>query len=314
MTDLTSSGLGSTTDADRTVTAFFDTQDAADKARSDLVAAGITPDSITVAGGMGGDRVSDAEEGGFWHALKEFFIPDEDRYTYAEGLRRGGFALSVRTSETNYDRALDILDADGAVDIDEREKGWRDEGWTGYAGRPDPIQDTIVRARADAGTAGFGASLAGEDGYAPNANLTLTGTTEAETRADPSRVGTGAGSPGELNPDFRERIGSGTASMTPRTPTGAQDATMNDNAATNAPSYTTAAAAEDAALGSPTRSGTELPSARSTVGSMTSAETDRAFSSDETAGAYRRDQGLQRARVRGYIRDLRTDEDRTGTL
>ena len=139
MTSYTAADTSSPTEPNRTVTAFFDTRDAADKARADLIAAGISPDTVSVLGGDAVDTASGAQEGGFWHALKELFVPDEDKYTYAEGLRRGGFTLSVRTSETDYDRTIDILDADGAVDIDEREQDWRAEGWTGY--RPDSTQD-----------------------------------------------------------------------------------------------------------------------------------------------------------------------------
>jgi uncharacterized protein (TIGR02271 family) len=58
-------------------------------------------------------------------------MPDEDRYTYAEGLRRGGYLLSVNVTDAQYDKALDILDDEGTIDIDERAQTWRSEGWTG---------------------------------------------------------------------------------------------------------------------------------------------------------------------------------------
>ena len=61
-------------------------------------------------------------------------MPEEDRYAYAEGVRRGGTVVSVRTTDADYDRALEILDAEGAVNMDEREAAWRSEGWKGYQG------------------------------------------------------------------------------------------------------------------------------------------------------------------------------------
>ncbi len=143
------------TGASRSVTAFFDTKDDADTARRDLIQAGIPVDDIHVAGGEPA-AASPPHPHGFWESLKELFLPEEDRFAYAEGLRRGGYTVSVRTDEAAYDNAIDILDRDGAVDMDEREAGWRGEGWTGG-----PEQDEEPSYRpAGAGTAGFGASAA----------------------------------------------------------------------------------------------------------------------------------------------------------
>lgn len=38
---------------------------------------------------------TEADVSGFWPMLEDFFLPDEDRAIYAEGLRRGGFLVSV---------------------------------------------------------------------------------------------------------------------------------------------------------------------------------------------------------------------------
>ena len=119
----------------RTVTAFFDTRDAANRAVDDLVAAGIARDNVSVTSEPGGAQTAKAEYNkGFWEFLKDLFMPEEDRYAYAEGLRRGGTVVSVRTTDANNDRVLAILDAQGAVNMDEREAAWRTEGWKGYQG------------------------------------------------------------------------------------------------------------------------------------------------------------------------------------
>jgi uncharacterized protein (TIGR02271 family) len=68
---------------------------------------------------------------GFWDSLRDLFLPDEDRHTYAEGLRRGGYLVSVSATDAEYERALDILDDEGTIDIDERADSWRAEGWSG---------------------------------------------------------------------------------------------------------------------------------------------------------------------------------------
>lgn len=116
--------------ATRTITGFFDTAADADVAVGRLVAAGIPRSEITVVRGT--DYGASHEGRGFWEALKDFFLPDDDRELYAEGLRRGGYLVTVKTSDTLYHKALEILDEEGAIDIDERAASWRSEGWAGY--------------------------------------------------------------------------------------------------------------------------------------------------------------------------------------
>lgn len=185
----------STPSGRRTVTAFFDTSEHASAAKADLVAAGVPASAVTLVGsGAENFHVQPEHHKGFWESLADFFMPDDDRRAYAEGLRRGGFALAVETDSGLYDRVIDILDRDGAVDFDERELEWRREGWspTTSALGQSPIDAAYLPAEPS--TAGFGASHAGEDGIAAVDEAT--------------------------NPDVRERIGAGTASQTAPTPTG----------------------------------------------------------------------------------------------
>ena len=118
----------------RNATAYFETRAAADAAVNDLVAAGIAREQISVAGTGASGATGTTDNRCFWEELKDLFLPAEDRYAYAEGLRRGGFVVSVRTEETEYERVLEILDREGAVDLDKQEASWRGEGWTGYPG------------------------------------------------------------------------------------------------------------------------------------------------------------------------------------
>ena len=134
----TGSQSGGISTRSKTITAFFDTKGAAQKAIDDLVAAGIPRENIKITEGAGTNATASTsvatEDKSFWDELKDLFMPDEDRYGYAEGLRRGGYLLAVRVDEADYNRAIDILDTDGAVNMDEREASWRSEGWTGYQG------------------------------------------------------------------------------------------------------------------------------------------------------------------------------------
>src|SRR5688572_3343966 len=117
----------------RTVTAFFDERENADDAVERLAAAGIARDRIRMVAGQPAEGTTARDGGkGFWDSLADLFMPDEDRYTYAEGLRRGGYLVTATTIDGEYERTLDILDDEGTIDIDERASSWRSEGWAGY--------------------------------------------------------------------------------------------------------------------------------------------------------------------------------------
>ena len=120
------------------VSALFDNHADAQRAVDRLVAAGIPESHIQqVAGGSGtattASHAGDEDRQGFWNSLGDFLFPDEDRYTYAEGLSRGGCLVTVSgVSGGEYETALDILDEEGSVNLDERAESWRSEGWGGY--------------------------------------------------------------------------------------------------------------------------------------------------------------------------------------
>lgn len=120
----------------RTLSAMFDTRAEADRAVAALSAAGIADAVLTGGENPGYGSVSrdtrDTDKG-FFESIGDFFFPEEDRYAYAEGLSRGGYLVTVSNlSDSQYQTALDILDDEGAVDLDQREAEWRSEGWTGY--------------------------------------------------------------------------------------------------------------------------------------------------------------------------------------
>lgn len=125
------------------LTAFFDSKSDADNAVERLVAEGVSRGDIKVVAGDSTASTtttgsatagSSTHHKGFFEALGDFFLPDEDRYAYAEGLGRGGYLVSVETTAANRARVLDILDDEGSVDMSEREESWRSEGWSGYSG------------------------------------------------------------------------------------------------------------------------------------------------------------------------------------
>ncbi|AXC50995.1 DUF2382 domain-containing protein [Paracoccus suum] len=132
----------------RSLSAMFDTRAEADRAVAALMEAGIADAVLTGGENQGYGSVAtdptlaENRDRGFFEQLGDFFFPDEDRYTYAEGLNRGAFLVTVdNIPPDQYERALDILDDEGAVDLDAREAEWRSEGWTN-----DPMVGSMAAA------------------------------------------------------------------------------------------------------------------------------------------------------------------------
>ena len=141
------------------VSAMFDSQAEAQRAVERLNQAGITSERIRqVAGGRDTASRTDAVEDrnkGFWDSLEDFFFPDEDRYSYAEGLSRGGYLVTVTgLSGADYETALDILDDEGSINLEEREESWRSEGWSDYQSSSYASGSTASAYGARAGATG----------------------------------------------------------------------------------------------------------------------------------------------------------------
>jgi uncharacterized protein (TIGR02271 family) len=122
----------------RTITAMFDTRADADAGKQRLLDADIDADNVRV---HDQSHVGDASRGystdqdpGMWASIKNAFLPDEDRHTYEEGVRRGGFLLTADVDEDEVDDAVRVLESSNSIDIDERAGQWRSQGWD-YPGK-----------------------------------------------------------------------------------------------------------------------------------------------------------------------------------
>jgi len=82
--------------------------------------------STLVGAGVG------AAAGGILGALVGAGIPEEDASFYAEGVRRGGSLVLVKSSDDMAQRAYDVLLRSGAVDIEQRGGQWRGSGWNSF--------------------------------------------------------------------------------------------------------------------------------------------------------------------------------------
>ncbi len=118
----------------RTITGLFDSRSEAEAVIAHLRSHdGIDASRITIHGQTDSTgSAATTEDRGFWASLRDLFIPDEDRYAYSEGIRRGGYVVSAEVPDTIVEHALDVFEEHGAVDLDTREAEWRNAGWSGY--------------------------------------------------------------------------------------------------------------------------------------------------------------------------------------
>jgi len=115
----------------QTKTAMYDTRGAAETARDGLISLGVSSSDISIRGTDDTTATTtDTEDKGFWASLADVFMPDDDKYTYAEGVRRGGFLLSARVPDSLSADAEDVLEGADPIDLDERTETWRQDGWT----------------------------------------------------------------------------------------------------------------------------------------------------------------------------------------
>jgi uncharacterized protein (TIGR02271 family) len=140
----------------RTITALFDQRSDAEAAKARLEQSHIHAGHVTIhdqsSHGYSDAAYSTGQEPGFWGSVKNAFLPEEDRHTYEEGIRRGGVVLTADVSEDQVDEAVRVLEESDSIDIEDRSRQWRESGWD-YAG---------------AGAAGAGLGAAG--GYEAGAS------------------------------------------------------------------------------------------------------------------------------------------------
>lgn len=70
-----------------------------------------------------------AVAGGAIGALTKMGVTEEDARYYAEGVRRGGFLVTVAADDDSAEKAADIMRLHGAIDLDKQAESWREEGW-----------------------------------------------------------------------------------------------------------------------------------------------------------------------------------------
>lgn len=120
-----------------TITALFDSRADAEAAKARLQTANVDADHVQIhdktSSGYKEQGYSTHNDRGVWDSIKNAFLPDEDRHTYEEGLRRGGVLLTADVDDERVDEAVGVLEEANSIDVDERASEWRSSGWE-YAG------------------------------------------------------------------------------------------------------------------------------------------------------------------------------------
>ena len=97
-----------------------------------------------------------AAVGGLVGALVNWGVPEDEAEFYAEGVRRGGTLVALKSDDSQANKALGIMNSHGPVDIRERSSTWRSEGWTGYDANAD-VSTRTAHATSAASTKPTGA-------------------------------------------------------------------------------------------------------------------------------------------------------------
>ena len=140
-----------------TLAAVFAQRDAAERARQELITAGLTSANIRLhdAHGDGDMREERRDDDSLLDSIKHFFTDlfgsHDDRHVYAEAVRRGHVVLTLEgASDADIQRATDIVERYSPINIDEHADHWRASGWHSAGGhaRDDMRQGASMQSGA----------------------------------------------------------------------------------------------------------------------------------------------------------------------
>lgn len=178
--------------------ALYDDETVARTVADELRGAGIAESDISLASHasiQAGARESEfstaggplsrlGSSGNLFENLMDLGVPRDEAEAYAEGTRRGGSLVLVRTDDAHADEAATIMERHRFVDYEERSSAWRAEGWTGYEASAAPFtseQAASERQRyAELETGSYGSGGVGE-GAVAGARSGAVGVDEEET-------------------------------------------------------------------------------------------------------------------------------------
>ena len=158
-----------------TLVAVFDNRNDAQEALDDLVSSGFSrqevrlsegdpaSDSASTARAAGSTGSERSDDGSFTSGIKNFFADvfggdrDEDARLYSGAVSHGNYVLTLKTdSEPEVERAADIIERYGPIDIDEHSQQWAGQG-ASYQGSSTTQQSQPMSQQYAAGTLDTGA-------------------------------------------------------------------------------------------------------------------------------------------------------------
>ena len=158
-----------------TLVAVFDNRNDAQQALDELVASGFSRqearlsegdpagDSASPSGTAGSTASARSDDGSFTSGIKNFFADvfgadrDEDARLYSGAVSHGNYVLTLKTdSEPEVERAADIIERYGPIEIDEHSRQWAGQG-AAYQGSSMEQQSQPVSQQYAAGTQDTGA-------------------------------------------------------------------------------------------------------------------------------------------------------------
>jgi hypothetical protein len=118
----------------------------------------------TAVGALAGAAAGGAA-GGIIGALKDAGHTDEEANVYAEGVRRGGTLVSVRTDDSRSAAVERILQA--GVDARDRGAAYRSQGWRGFDPNAPAFSAEEAARERTRYAGGESRTFADQEGYAP---------------------------------------------------------------------------------------------------------------------------------------------------
>jgi len=198
----------------QTVIGIFDNANQAQNAVQQLVSSGISRDNIDLANASAsGSTTTDYNDndsnndgiGGFFSSL--FGMDDDDSQKYSHVARRGTTVTVHTQSRDEAERAADLLDQYGAVDVDEQAARY------GYAGTSGATTSGVGLGAAGMGTDSVRTGMGATNMGMGTTDLTPSGTTSTgmnsvnmNTGATDVTTGTGVTSDADFNTTNRNNL------------------------------------------------------------------------------------------------------------